>query len=217
MNSCSLSIGSESWLYQEAADEIGYRNYYFDFNYTRPANSTTGSLWLVKHGVAPDYNVSIPEDCFHSSKLDFEFFSDGDNFHSTYHSYGSCKDDQGTLTRITNDSTASRVPGDGCSTNSVGRAYDGSWSTEITYCSANWRTAFGNGRYGVLYEEAMWWQIVNYSDHTMNINNAGTSTTSTVSVSGLENGKVYQYSVSCENLIGLDTNSEVRTFTVNTG
>jgi len=137
-------------------------------NYTKPAGAT-GASWKVKHGLFPEYLVSIPLDCF-TNNIQLRMISKfiGNSTAVGYGSYGQCFDGSQWITitnwsEINTDATASMVLGNPSS------MYDGDWSTGVVHASGGgeWYDAAAQdanptnaARYGRVYEEAIIWDKI---------------------------------------------------------
>jgi len=148
----------------------------FYINYTKPATANNSSLWQVKHGwatpgdgdvaIAPSaYNISIPTSCWSQTPLQLAIYTTGSetNFNSQPKCYnGTAWQNIGTYyygSTCSNDDpeyTPYCVPVNP-SWGGYSALYDGNWSTASIWMSEWTTTAYS--RSGLIYEEAMWWEI----------------------------------------------------------
>jgi len=147
-------------IYYEDANDYYVVPFYIYMNYTKP-NGYDSAKWRVRHGSTayPEYNVTIPDNCFNQSKIILRFYSNNSQSGGTPNSYGQCYNgtDWNTITNVYSCSSSSVVH----NTNSASNFYDGDWSTNTVYdnvYASGWTTQSGN-RCSNIYEEGVYFVI----------------------------------------------------------
>ncbi len=176
---------NSTWKVQENGNFYSTINNYLYINYTTPKNALSYSVWKVRHGIYPAYNITLPSSCWSLDTLVLRFISTANNGAGKSYSRPECFN--GTnWTLVGNVSMGSHDPAESTPCYGSSFIYDNNYSTYAVYgyanpsspyaCPDGWRfsprAGYGYGGHGRLYEESMIWHLVacqNNSDCNGNI------------------------------------------------
>ena len=162
-NSCG-GLGTGNYLFGNYEDEYNGLYAHFFVNYTKPSWASNSSIWRVRHGLLPSYDISLPASCFNQAPLQLRILSTWEVIKQTQ---PQCFNGTDWMNIGNNSSYDSGTGTQECgieenTTNLV----DGDWNTSANWvpgivglCGNVWadENPSEDTNYSKIYEEAMVW------------------------------------------------------------